>query len=132
MNRQPPATTPAVWVGRVFSGLVVTFLVVDGVIKLVPIQPVTDTMQALGFQATDALARGLGVLLLACTLLYAVPRTSLLGALLLTGYLGGAIAINLRAGTPLYSHLLFGAYLGLLVWAGLLLRDGRVRAVLFR
>lgn len=79
----------------------------------------------------DPLARGLGVLLLPCTLLYAVPRTALLGALLLTGSLGGATAIQLGAGTPVFSHLLFGAYLGGLLWAGLLLRDGTLSAALF-
>jgi hypothetical protein len=70
-------------------------------------------------------------LLLLCTMLYAVPRTAPLGALLLTGYLGGAIAVQLRAGNPLFSHVLFGSYLGLALWAGLLLRDAHFRSVLF-
>ena len=117
--------------GRILSGLVIAFLLLDAGIKLVPLQPVTDTLQALGFVPTDPLARGLGGLLLLCTLLYALPRTALLGAVLLTGYLGGAMAIQLRAGTPVFSHLLFGAYLGGLLWAGLLLRDGALRAALF-
>ena len=73
----------------------------------------------------------LGVLLLACTVLYAVPRTALLGAILLTGYLGGSIAIHLRAGSPLFSHVLFGAYVGLALWAGLLARDRPARAQVF-
>ena len=126
------ASAPAfVWLGRVLSGLVIAFLVGDGVIKLVPIQPVTDTLQGLGFNATATLARGLGVLLLVCTLLYAIPRTSLLGAVLLTGYLGGAIAINLRADSPVYSHILFGGYLGIVLWAGLLMRNSQIRSILF-
>ena len=118
------------WTGRALSGLVIAFLGMDAVIKLVPIQPVIDTMRTLGFQATPTLARGLGVLLLACTLLYAIPRTALLGAVLLTGYLGGAIAIHLRADSPLFTHVLFGAYLGLMLWAGLLLRDRQALALL--
>ena len=73
---------------------------------------------------------GLGVLTLVCTLLYAVPRTSVLGAILLTGLFGGAMATHLRVGSPLFSHLLFGLYLGLLMWGGLYLRDARLRALI--
>jgi len=123
----PPATR---WTGRVLSGLVVLFLLLDAGMKLVPLQPVIDAMQALGFSGADALARGLGVLLLACTLLYALPRTAPLGALLLTGYLGGAIAVQLRAGNPWFSHVLFGGYLGVALWAGLLLRNVALRSLL--
>lgn len=126
----PPVSRAAVWTGRVVSGLVIAFLVFDAAIKLVPIEPVVTTMQALGFDTTAALARGLGVLLLACTALYALPRTAFLGAVLLTGYLGGAIAIQLRAGNPIFSHMLFGMYLGLFAWTGLLLRRPRLRALL--
>ena len=90
--------------GRALSGLVIAYLTMDRVIKLVPIQPVVDTLLALGFRPTPTLARGLSVLLLACTLLYAVPRTAWLGALLLTSYLGGAIAIHLRADSPRSTH----------------------------
>lgn len=99
--------------------------------KLVPIQPVIETMQSLGFTSTPALARTLGVVLLVCTLLHAIPRTSLLGAVLLTGYLGGTIATQVRAGNPLFSHILFGGYTGIMLWAGLLLRNKNVRALLF-
>ncbi|MBX7132889.1 MAG: DoxX family protein [Fimbriimonadaceae bacterium] len=124
--------TPAVllWVGRILSGLVIVFLLMDAGMKLVPLQPVIDTMRDLGFESTDALARGLGVLLLVCTALYAFPRTALLGAVLLTGYLGGAIAIHLRVGSPLFTHILFGAYIGLFMWAGLLIRNRHVRSLL--
>ena len=132
MSLDTAASAPAIiWVGRILSGLVIAFLVFDGAIKLVPIQPVIDTMQGLGFNATPALARGLGILCLVCTLLYAIPKTSLLGALLLTGYLGGAIAINLRAGTPLFSHTLFSVYVGIFLWAGLLIRNSQIRSLLF-
>ena len=72
----------------------------------------------------------LGLLVLVCTLLYAVPRTAVLGAILLTGLFGGAMATHLRVGSPLFSHLLFGLYLGLMLWGGLWLRDGRLRSLL--
>jgi hypothetical protein len=121
---------PAIWGGRVLSGLAVAFMLFDGGIKLVPLSVVTETMAQIGWPATLEMARGLGILALICTALYAVPRTSLIGAILLTGYLGGAIATQLRIGAPLFSHILFGVYLGLLVWGGLVLRDGRVRALL--
>jgi hypothetical protein len=123
-------STALVWTGRVLSGLVIAFLFLDAVMKLVPVKPVIDTMQTLGFDSTDALARGLGILLLVCTALYAFPRTALLGALLLTGYLGGAIAIQLRAANPLFSHILFGSYVGIFMWAGLLIRNGQIRSLL--
>jgi hypothetical protein len=132
MNAEVQAGTKMVlWIGRILSGLTIAFLLMDAAMKLVPMQPVIDAMQTLGFDGTDALARGLGVLLLLCTMLYAVPRTSLLGAILLTGYLGGAMAIHLRAGSPLFSHVLFGAYLGLALWAGLLARCSQIRSLLF-
>lgn len=123
--------TTLLWAGRILSGLVIAFLLMDAVMKLVPAKPTMDAMHALGFNDTDALVRGLGVLLLVCTALYAFPRTALLGALLLTGYLGGAIAIQLRAGNPLFSHILFGGYLGILMWAGLLIRNGQIRSLIF-
>ena len=125
------STQTVVWAGRFLSGLTIAFLLLDAAMKLVPLQPVTDSMQSLGFTPTAALARELGVLLLACTVLYAVPRTALLGAILLTGYLGGSIAIHLRAGSPLFSHVLFGAYVGLALWAGLLARNRPARAQVF-
>lgn len=125
-----PTTTPPtgqLWAGRVMSGLVVAFLVFDGGIKLAPLAIVTETMQQLGYSGSPELARGLGVMTLFIALLYALPRTSLLGAILLTGLLGGAMATHLRVGSPLFSHLLFGLYLGLLAWGGLYLRDPRLR-----
>jgi hypothetical protein len=125
-----PLPTTALWIGRVLSGLTVAFLLLDAAMKLVPLRQVTEAMQGLGFTEDPGLARGLGVLLLACTVLYAVPKTAPLGALLLTGYLGGAIAVQLRAGNPLLSHVLFAGYVGLALWAGLLLRDAQLRSVL--
>ena len=117
----------AVWAGRALSGIAILFLLVDGAIKLVPIQPVTDSLRTLGYPDSDSFARFLGVVTLVSTALYAWPRTAVLGAVLLTGLMGGAIASHLRLGDPLFSHTLFGVYLGLFIWAGLWLRDERIR-----
>ncbi len=116
--------------GMILSGLVVAFLVFDGVIKLVPLPVVTETMAGLGYSADPALARLLGVITLGCAILYAIPRTSVLGAILLTGLLGGAIATHLRVGSPIFSHLLFGVYLGVIAWGGLYLRYEAVRKMI--
>ena len=120
----------ALWTGWAMSGLVIVFLLFDSIIKLIPISIVTETMDQLGYSASPTLARGLGVLTLVCVVLYAFPRTAVLGAILLTGLFGGAMATHLRVGSPLFSHLLFGFYLGLLVWGGLFLRDPRVRTLI--
>ena len=118
------------WTGRILSGLVILFLLMDGAIKMVPIQPVTDSLKELGYPTSDSFARLLGVIVLVCTALYAWPRTATLGAILLTGLFGGAIASHLRLGDPLFSHTLFGVYLGVLMWAGLWLRDPALRTLL--
>lgn len=116
------------WVGRVMSGLVIAFMLFDGVMKLVPLDVVVTTSEQMGIPG--GLARPLGIIGLVCTLLYAFPRTSVLGAVLLTGYLGGAIASHVRLNDPLFTHTLFGLYLGLLSWGGLYLRDARLRALI--
>jgi hypothetical protein len=118
------------WTGRVLSGLAILFLLMDGSIKMVPIQPVTDSLKELGYPTGDSFARLLGVIVLAGAALYAWPRTALLGAILLTGLFGGAIASHLRLGDPLFSHTLFGVYLGVLMWGGLWLRDPALRALM--
>ena len=118
----------ALWTGRIMSGLVIAFMLLDGAMKLVPLDVVVTTSEQMGIPGS--LARTLGVIGLICTLLYAVPRTSVLGAILLTGYLGGAIASHLRLGDPIFTHTLFGIYLGLLAWGGLYLRDARLRALI--
>ena len=118
------------WTGRAMSSLVVLFLLFDGAIKLVPLQVVTETMDKIGYSASEDLARSLGIITIVCTVLYAVPPTSILGAILLTGYLGGAIASKVRIDAPLFSHTLFGLYLGLFVWGGLWLRDATLRSLL--
>lgn len=115
------------WIGWGLSGLVILFLVMDGVMKLAGPSFVVQAQEKLGYPGTVTF--GLGVLLLVCTALYAIPQTSLLGAILLTGYLGGAIASQLRIGEPWFSHILFGVYLGLFVWGGLYLRNDQLRAI---
>jgi len=116
--------------GFAMSGLVIAFMLFDARMKLVPLDMVIKSTAELGYAPSAGLARGLGMLALVCTALYAFPRTAVLGAILLTGYMGGAIASHLRVGAPLFSHVLFGVYLGLLVWGGLFLRDSRIRALL--
>jgi hypothetical protein len=127
---EAPIAKPALWLGRVLSGLVILFLLFDGAIKLVPWPVVTETMDRIGYGSSENLARSLGIITIACTILYAIPPTSILGAILLTGYLGGAMASHVRIGSPLFSHTLFGFYLGLMVWGGLWLRDRRLRTLI--
>jgi hypothetical protein len=125
-----PASKKGLWVGRIMSGLVIAFLTFDGVFKFVKPAPapVVETMAHLGWSLS--LAPVLGIILLVSTALYVIPNTSALGAILLTGYLGGAVATHLRAGDPLFSHILFPTYLGVLLWGGLYLREPRLRALL--
>ena len=87
-----PISIPARWTGRILSGLVIVFLMIDGTIKLVPWPVVTETMDQMGYGSSETMARSLGFITIVCTVLYSIPPTSILGAILLTGYLGGAIA----------------------------------------
>lgn len=119
-------------VGAVLSAVAVLFLSMDAVMKLFAMPFVLEASAQLGYPGTPEFARGLGAVLLACTLLYAWPRTATIGAVLLTGYLGGAIATHVRVSNPLLSHTLFGVYVALLLWGGLFLRDPRVRALFHR
>ena len=112
------------------SGVVIAFMLLDGGMKLVPLDVVIKSTAELGYPPSPELARGLGIVALLCTALYAFPRTSVLGAILLTAYMGGTVATHLRVGNPLFSHMLFGVYLALLAWGGLYLRDARIRALL--
>ena len=123
-----PISNKALWTGRIISGLVVAFLLFDGAIKLIPLDIVISTSRELGIPAE--FARVLGVLTLLGAALYAFPRTSVLGAILLTGYLGGAIWTHMRIGSPLFSHTLFGVYLGLMIWGGLWLRNATLRELI--
>jgi len=121
----------SVWAGRVLTGLVALFLLADSGMKLaVPEMMAANTPPNMGWPLDSGTLRMLGVLLLIPTLLYLWPRTALLGAILLTGYLGGAIATHARIADPLFSHTLFGLYLALMVWGGLWLRSPALRALL--
>jgi hypothetical protein len=113
--------------GRVLSGLAAAFLAFDSVGKLLQLKPVMQGTAQLGY-STEAVFP-LGIVLLACVVIYLVPRTAVLGALLLTGYLGGAVATHVRVGNPLFTHVLTPTYFAALIWGGLMLRDARVRAL---
>jgi DoxX-like protein len=125
-----PVSTPALLMGRLLSGLVILFMLFDGAVKLVPWPIVTETMDKMGYGSSETLARSLGIISIVCTLLYSFPPTSFVGAILLTGYLGGAVASHVRIGSPLFTHVLFGVYLGLMRWGGLWLRDRTLRTML--
>ena len=110
------------------SAIAVAFLIFDGVIHIMMPPPVAEGFAKLGWPIS--LSVPLGIIELACLALYVIPRTSVLGAILLTGYLGGAVAANLRLMLPLFSHVLFPVYVAALLWGGLYLRDERVRALI--
>lgn len=116
------------WAGRILSAVAVLFLLFDSVIKLMVIPPVADSFTQLGYPVS--LSRGIGLLELVCLVTYVIPRTSILGAILLTGYLGGAVATHVRVGSPLFTHILFPIYVAALLWSGLFLRDQRVRTLI--
>jgi hypothetical protein len=116
------------WTGRIMSGLPALFLLIDAVGKLLRPAPVVEGTVQLGYP--ESVILGLGIVLLICTILYLIPRTAILGAILLTGYLGGAVATHVRVGSPLFSHILFPVYVAVLVWGGLFLREERLRALI--
>ncbi|HMU34780.1 MAG TPA: DoxX family protein [Pyrinomonadaceae bacterium] len=120
-------STKALWAGRIISALPILFLLMDAVGKFVKPEPVVTGTIALGYNESVILP--LGIVLLVCTILYAVPQTSILGAILLTGYLGGAVATHVRIGNPVFTHMLFPVYLGIMIWLGLYLRDVRLRSL---
>jgi hypothetical protein len=123
-----PANNKMLWTGRVLSGIAVLFLFMDGVTHVMNIAPVVDAMSRLGFPVTTA--PKIGVLELVLLVLYVVPRTALLGAILWMGILGGAVASHIRVGDPLFTHVLFGVYVGILLWLGLYLREPKLRGLL--
>lgn len=103
--------------------IVIAFLVLDGTMKVLELPVVLEASASLGWPA--ATARPLGIILLTTTALYSIPKTRLIGALLLTAYLGGSVATHTRIGNPLATHILFGVYVGILAWVGIVLRDRR-------
>lgn len=118
-----PVSKKVRWAGRIASALPVLMLLFSGGMKLVKPPLVVEEFARLGY--AESLALGIGILELVCTVVYAIPRTSVLGAILLTGYLGGATATHVRIGDPFFAPIV----VGLLVWGGLFLRDDRLRAL---
>jgi len=116
------------WTGRIMSGLVIAFLLMDAIMKFVippaVVKGMADSGWPLHFSVT------LGIILMSCIILYTIPRTSVLGAILLTGYLGGAVASNMRLELPLLTHVLFPVYVGVLAWGGLFFRDAKLRELI--
>jgi hypothetical protein len=125
----PPARFGLYRAGWAMSGLAIAFLLMDASMKLLALPVVLQAQAELGFEG-EGMARSLGAILLACTLLYATPQTAVLGAIMLTGYLGGAVAVKMRIGDPLLTHVLFAVYVGVFVWGGIYLRDARLREIL--
>jgi hypothetical protein len=123
-NQSAPVSKKMLWAGYIVSALPVLMLLFSGVMKLAKPAPVVEGFAHLGYP--ESLALGIGILEIACTLIYILPRTAILGAILVTGYMGGAVATHVRVGEPFFLQVL----LGVLVWAGLYLRDARLRALL--
>jgi len=126
-DRIAPVSNAILWSGRAMSAIASLFLLVDGVMKLVKPAVVVETTVQLGYP--ESVITGLGIVLLACTGLYLIPRTSVLGAILLTGYLGGAVATHVRVGGALF-EVIFPVIVGALLWGGLILRDPRLSVLL--
>lgn len=126
----PVATTSRgrLWTGRIVAGIVVAFMLFDAILKLINPAGVQQAFARTGWPVH--LSPVLGVILLVSTILFIVPRTTILGALLLTGFLGGAVATNVRLEEPLFSHTLFPVYFGILLWGSLWLRDSRIAALI--
>ena len=126
-TQSSPASNKKLWAGRVMSALPALFLLVDGAMKLVKPEIVIKATMELGY--AESVIVPLGIVLLTCTILYLIPRTAVLGAVLLTGYLGGAVATHVRAGQGLF-EILFPVVFGALLWGGLALREERLRALI--
>lgn len=124
---QPNRVSMMEWSGRIVTALVAAFLIVDAAVKFLGIPQVLESFARLGYPASAVPSVGLIGLL--CAVLYAVPRTALLGTVLVTALCGGAVASHLRIGSPMFTHVLFGVYVGLLAWGGLWFRDERLRTL---
>jgi hypothetical protein len=117
-----------IWTGTILSGIAVLFLLFDSIGKLLKVAPVVEGTAQLGY--SEGVIQPIGLILLICVVAYVIPRTSIIGAILLTGYMGGAIATHVRVGSPLLTHELFPVYVAALVWGGVFLRDERLRLLL--
>jgi hypothetical protein len=126
--RPNPIASKTLWTGRVLSALAIMFLLFDSVIKVLKLPPAVEGTVQLGYP--EHVIVGIGIVELLCLALYVIPRTSVLGAILFTGYLGGAIATHVRIGSPLFTHTLFPLYVAALIWGGLFLRDVRLRTLI--
>ncbi|MDR3625318.1 MAG: DoxX family protein [Ignavibacteriaceae bacterium] len=115
----------SLWTGRIMSGVVVLFMLFDSITKIIKADQVLKASTQLGYPAETIPV--IEIILLICVIFYIIPYTSILGAVLLTGYLGGAVASNLRIETPLFSNILFPVYMGILAWGGIFLRDVYLR-----
>ena len=122
-----PISKTRLWAGRIISTLVVLFLLVDSVVKLLKLAPAVEATVKLGYP--ESVIVGLGIVLLICVVLYVIPQTAILGAILLTGYLGGATATHVRVGESWFSILL-PVILGVLLWGGLYLHDSRLQSLI--
>ena len=123
----PPVSKPRLWTGRILSALPALFLVMDGVMKMMKPDFVVKATVEMGYP--EDVIFGLGIVVLICVILYIIPNTAVLGAILLTGYLGGAVATHVRHADPLFSHVLSPVYFAILLWAGLYLREPRLSAL---
>jgi hypothetical protein len=117
----------ALWTSRIITGIVAILLAMDAGLKLVQAKPAIEGSAQLGFTPANVFV--IGVIAVVCLILYLVPRTAPLGAVLWTGYFGGAVVTHLRVGNPLFTHILSGVYVATLIWISLYLRDPRVRAL---
>jgi DoxX-like protein len=124
----PTSSRGRLLTGRVLTGLAVAFLLFDTVLKVAKLPAAVQGTMQLGYP--EHVILGIGIIELVCLALYVIPQTAVLGAILLTGYFGGAVATHVRVGSPLFSHILFPVYVALLIWGGLYLRDERLRALI--
>lgn len=118
----------ALWTGRVLSTVAVLFLTMDTALKLLLVPVAVAGTKQVGYPVSVIFP--LGVVSLVCLIVYLIPRTNILGAILWTGYLGGAVATHVRIGDPLFSHILFPVYVAVMLWGGLWFRDARLRALI--
>jgi hypothetical protein len=121
-------SSTTIWIGRVLSALAILFLTFDSVIKLLELPVAIQGTTELGYP--ESVVFGIGLVQLVCLVLYVVPQTSVFGAILFTGYLGGAIATHVRIGSPLFTHILFPIYVAILLWGGLYAREPRLRSLI--
>jgi hypothetical protein len=128
ITASPGVSRGTIYAGCVLSGLAIVFLLFDATLKVLKVQAAVEGTVQLGYPESVILP--IGLIQVVCLIVYLVPRTSVLGALLWTGYLGGAVATHVRVGSPLFSHTLFPIYVAALLWGGLWLRDSRLRALL--